>query len=38
MALDSKIWLTGFVLDIFPENTKAGKRLSKGQCLLLIVR
>jgi hypothetical protein len=28
----------GFGLDIFPENTKAGKRLSKGQYLLLIVQ
>jgi hypothetical protein len=27
----------GFGLDIFPDNTKAGKRLSKGQYLLLIV-
>jgi hypothetical protein len=27
----------GFGLDIFPDNTKGGKRLSKGQYLLLIV-
>jgi len=28
----------GFGLDTFPENSKAGKRLSKGQYLLLIVQ
>jgi hypothetical protein len=28
----------GFGLDIFPENAKAGKRLNKGQYLLLIVQ
>jgi len=27
----------GFALDNFPNNTKAGKRPSKGQCLLFIV-
>jgi hypothetical protein len=28
----------GFGLETFPENSKAGKRLSKGQYLLLIVQ
>jgi len=40
MAPDGKFWRqhNGFGLDIFAENnTKAGKRLSKGQYLLLIV-
>jgi hypothetical protein len=40
MGLDTKFLAqhNGFGLDIFAENTKAGKRLSKGQHLLLIVQ
>jgi len=40
MGLKIEFWLsTGALgLEIFPENTKAGKRLSKGQYPLFIVR
>jgi hypothetical protein len=40
MGLNIEFWLSTVALglEIFPENTKAGKRLSQGQYPLLIVR
>jgi hypothetical protein len=40
MGLNIEFWLNKVALglEIFPENTKAGKRLSQGQYPLLIVR
>jgi hypothetical protein len=40
MGLNIEFWLSTVALgfEIFPENTKAGKRLSQGQYRLLVVR